>query len=344
MLIIAALVALVVTGAATAIVLTVSATNAAAEKAAAAAAAAKSDQEEAARLASAQDEAAGRLEQGEIRYSISRAYAEEDARAALREALDDLATTQHGKPASADQLESATEAVAKAMAAVGQPPSPVNLLCGNTGTGVDFAVHTIVLRPDGSGEYADLWAAQLRCDTGMTGGSVTETVSVQTPLQKAAVAAAKAAGYSDYHRTDAEVLYALYDGCGESGPGSYYSDATALSEAQAKEVRAYLTLCPDHPDAANWRAATGAGEEVRAAEANGTRIPPGGSFLVPSQMVMGMFVAENVEGCYWETRDSNGNIIDNSFVIAAPRVVAEVGSDAVVFNTEGGCGYWNYAG
>jgi hypothetical protein len=58
-------------------------------------------------------------------------------------------------------------------------------------------------------------------------------------------------------------------------------------------------------------------------------------------MATGTFVAENVENCSWETRDGNGDILDNNFVLAAPRVIAEVDAGAVVFTTEGACGYWN---
>ena len=345
-LIIAVVLMLVVAGGAAAIAFAVSASDAA-ERAAAEdaerAAAERADQAAAVRLASAQEDASDGVVQGEALFGDSEAWADNDARANLRVALDALAETQSDAGAIAEDLESAINVLTMAMVAVGEPPAPVRLICGNLDAGVDFTVHPVVLRPDGSGEYSDLWAAQLRCDTGMRiGGSpVNESVAVQTPLQKAAVAAAKEAGYADYNDTDAEILYAVYDGCAQAGSGSYYSDATALSESQAKEVMAFLTLCFDHPDAENWRVAIGGGEAVREAEANGTRVAPGGSYEIPSQMAYGTFVAEGVKDCYWETRDAHGNIVANNFVIAAPRVVAEVGSEAVVFTTNGGCGYWN---
>jgi hypothetical protein len=84
-----------------------------------------------------------------------------------------------------------------------QPPVVVWMNWYIVVAGVDFAVRTVPLRPDGSGEYADLWAAQLRCDTGMSGDPVSESATVQSPLQKAAVAAAKSAGYGEHHKINA---------------------------------------------------------------------------------------------------------------------------------------------
>jgi len=57
-------------------------------------------------------------------------------------------------------------------------------------------------------------------------------------------------------------------------------------------------------------------------------------------MKRGTFVVEDVENCYWETRNSSGDIVANNFVLAAPRVVAKVDRSAVVFTAEG-CGQWN---
>lgn len=312
--------------------------KAATEKAAAERAAAE---RQAARLASAKKDAAETAVQGESRYADSLAWTDDSARVDLRAALDALMDVQSDSSANAEDLESSIDAVARAIEVVGDPPSPVSFICGDINAGVDYTVHHVDLNPHGSGQYADIWAAQLRCDNSMTGDSVEETVRIQTPMQKAAVAAAKEAGYEEFNDSDEEILYSVYMGCAASGPASYYSEATALSDSQAKEVKAYLTICPDHPDVEQWRIAIAAGEEEREAEANGTRIPPSGTYEVPSEMPRGTFIAESVKNCYWETRDADGNIIDNNFVIAAPRVVAEVTSDAVVFTTDGSCGYWN---
>ena len=65
-----------------------------------------------------------------------------------------------------------------------------------------------------------------------------------------------------------------------------------------------------------------------------------GTYDVPADIKRGTYVVKHVENCYWETRDRNGEIISNNFVLAAPRVVAKVSAAAVVFTAEG-CGQWN---
>lgn len=339
--------ALAIGGAGVAIAVSVSAHNAAAEQAAAEAIAAKNAEEEeaaraeAARLTAARDDAVSKASEGEALLTDSEMWGDPDAREELRDALGVLVALQADESASAEALEAAASSVTRAGVRVGRPPAPITLVCGNLDAGVSYDNRELVLNPDGSGQFDDLWAGQYRCDEGFSTTTVSTQVTVKTALQRAAVAAARAAGYDEYHSTEGAILYAVYEGCAGSGTGGFYGRLDSLSPAQAADTRVWLTLCPNHPDAETWRAKSAEGDAIREAESNGTRVAPGGSYEVPGQMVRGTFVAENVSDCYWETRDSNGNIVDNNFVIAAPRVVAEVGDTAVVFTTQGGCGYWN---
>jgi hypothetical protein len=53
----------------------------------------------------------------------------------------------------------------------------------------------------------------------------------------------------------------------------------------------------------------------------------------------GTYVAFDVEDCYWETLDDAGEINDNNFVSAAPRVEVTIRESDLAFNSEG-CGRW----
>ncbi|MFQ6172557.1 hypothetical protein ACK8HX_13190 [Oryzobacter sp. R7] len=211
----------------------------------------------------------------------------------------------------------------------------VDLVCGNLDTGVDFTVHSVRVAADGSPDFRELWARKLNCDAGMT-GEVVESVPVTTPLQKAVAAAARVA---DYSSGDAGNVYSIYEGCGANDPADYYATESEYSRAQVLELRAYLTLCPKHPQAAKWRKGIAATGQAIEAEENGTRVG-NDTYKVPNEMKRGTWVVKDVEDCYWETRDDEGEILANNFVLAAPRVVAKVTRAAVVFTSQG-CGTWN---
>lgn len=226
-------------------------------------------------------------------------------------------------------------------------PSPtptlesVVLVCGNLDKNIEYTPQEIPVAADGTPDFGGLWKQHLGCDTGMGDEEVTETVPVQTPLQRGVVAFARSIGYGEFegYTNDEQNLYWVFEGCGGNDPKDYYATAKDLSDPQVDEVRLYLTLCPDHPQAKKWRSAISASAAARKAEKDGTRVYDG-TYNVPSQMKRGTYVVKDVEDCYWETRDSSGNIVANNFVPAAPRVVAEVGRSAVVFTAEG-CGQWN---
>jgi hypothetical protein len=57
------------------------------------------------------------------------------------------------------------------------------------------------------------------------------------------------------------------------------------------------------------------------------------------ELAPGTYVATNVENCYWERLDANGNMIANNFINAAPRAQVTVRSSDYAVNFEG-CGGW----
>lgn len=159
---------------------------------------------------------------------------------------------------------------------------------------------------------------------------------VVTPLQESVVTAAQAAGYTG---SSSEILAQVYAFCASNDPNDAYATMTEYSDGQILELKTWLTLCPTHPQAAKWQAGIEESAKARAAESAGTRVYDG-TYKVPEQIQRGTFVVVNVKNCYWETRDAKGNILDNNFVVAAPRVEATIGPKAVVFTAEG-CGQWN---
>ncbi|HCB59602.1 MAG TPA: hypothetical protein DEP82_17255 [Arthrobacter bacterium] len=47
----------------------------------------------------------------------------------------------------------------------------------------------------------------------------------------------------------------------------------------------------------------------------------------------------NLSDCYWERLDSSGEILDNNFIMGAPRAQVTVRSSDFAFNSTG-CGQW----
>lgn len=54
--------------------------------------------------------------------------------------------------------------------------------------------------------------------------------------------------------------------------------------------------------------------------------------------IPGTYVVLDVEDCYWERLDDKGEIIDNNFIMAAPRVEVTIRSTDYAFNST--CGRW----
>lgn len=264
---------------------------------------------------------------------------------AAAQATSDVAGPFTSTPAAT--LPAITTASSTATAPTSSAPpasvSSVTLICGNLDKDVDYEEHTVALAPDGTPDYGSLWQQRLGCDAGMGDlDEASQTVPVITPLQQAVAAAAQKIGYGEYENatdSDEQVLYSVYQYCGSNDPTDHYATSNDFSDSQVDELRLWMVLCPRHPQATKWRAGIAASAKARQAENNGTRVYDG-TYKVPSEIKRGTFVVEDVENCYWETRNKAGRIIANDFVVAAPRVEAVIGSSAVVFTAEG-CGQWN---
>lgn len=53
----------------------------------------------------------------------------------------------------------------------------------------------------------------------------------------------------------------------------------------------------------------------------------------------GTYIVRDVENCYWERLSDTGEIIDNNFVTAAPRVEVAIRESDYAFNSDD-CGRW----
>lgn len=121
-----------------------------------------------------------------------------------------------------------------------------------------------------------------------------------------------------------------------------------LGGPQDKEAQAMLMLCPDNPLAATVRETMAAREqqdaEIDQLVAEKRFIYGDRSYLVGTELMPGTYrtVASEVKDCYWEISDSNGNIIENSFVTFSPSVTVSIPSNATGFTTER-CGAWKPA-
>ncbi len=69
----------------------------------------------------------------------------------------------------------------------------------------------------------------------------------------------------------------------------------------------------------------------------------GGTHAVPSVMPHGVYEARDLEGCYWETRDSVGQMVENDFITGAIDYQVTIRPGVASFTTEG-CGTWRKVG
>ncbi|MER5960281.1 hypothetical protein [Streptomyces sp. NPDC001893] len=183
---------------------------------------------------------------------------------------------------------------------------------------------------DCSGEYypavAEAWSSEHElCEATLSGSELSAT-------EKKAVQAA----YGDESYLDG--LATLYGICAQSGSGSWDYLQQAGSDEQLKEVRGALQLCPNHPDKDLIEKLVGGAKERNDLEDQG-RVFDAGVYRVGTQIQPGTYYATEVEGCYWERTDGNGEAIDNNFVTAAKRVQVTIHSTDFSFNSTS-CGRW----
>lgn len=157
------------------------------------------------------------------------------------------------------------------------------------------------------------------------------TVGTESGTPSTSEKAASTTAYGD--PTKVKYLYAL---CATTA-GHYVSGT--VSDVQAKEIAGALTLCPDHPKKAQLEANASAGTALAADSKNGKLVYTG-KYLVGKDVVPGTWQSQgdNVQDCYWEVSDAQGNIIANNFINIAPKVTIQIPADAAGFTVQG-CGF-----
>jgi hypothetical protein len=176
------------------------------------------------------------------------------------------------------------------------------------------------------------WASKEKLDCGWWDNYI----GAETPIEKSALAE------TPYDGSDISTLYSMcIDGDNaEKYPQSLIKEQD-LSPDQAKEVSGMLILCPTHPFASELRDAILKSADAVKAKENGTQFPDG-TYLVDKDIKPGTYVVTNVENCYWERQDKNGNIIDNYVTMSALRVQVKIRSSDYAFFSSG-CGEWKKA-
>ncbi|MCM2393918.1 hypothetical protein [Streptomyces albipurpureus] len=167
------------------------------------------------------------------------------------------------------------------------------------------------------------------CEGNATDGELTK---LETRAVKAAYADAG----------DTRNLGTLYGLCAQNGPESWNYLDTAGSPEQIAEVKGALVLCPDHPQRKKIGKALGGADRRNELESEG-RAFGGGVFQVGKEIKPGTYYTSDVENCYWERTDANGEAIDNYFTNAAKRVQVTIRPSDYTFNSES-CGQWQPVG
>ncbi|WP_151478232.1 hypothetical protein [Streptomyces albicerus] len=137
-------------------------------------------------------------------------------------------------------------------------------------------------------------------------------------------------------------LGTLYGMCAQAGPESWDYLQQAGSEEQLQEVRGALVLCPEHPQKSKLHKLIGGAEERNKLEGEG-RVFGAGVYRVGTEIKPGTYYVIDVEGCYWERMDANGETIDNNFITAAKRAQVTISASDYSFNSES-CGQWQPVG
>jgi hypothetical protein len=148
-------------------------------------------------------------------------------------------------------------------------------------------------------------------------------------------AAEKAAGIASGGKSADTAKY-LYGVCATTA-GLYFEGS--VSKPQAAEIRAALTLCPDHPKRAELEASANGGESLEADRTSG-KLAYSGKYLVGKDIQPGTWQSQGdkVENCYWETSDAQGNIIANNFISISPQFTITIPASAAGFTVQG-CGF-----
>ena len=198
---------------------------------------------------------------------------------------------------------------------------------------------TINSGPNGLPDFTDAWARKfVSCDVSAVNSVEGDDVVLPvTDVEKGVHRASKEDGYDE----DDNIAF-FYEDCADVDPDDpFIEPGFKLSSEQIPDMFATLTLCPKHPHAAKWRGALKRGQGEAKLEKDG-RVFGAGTYRVGKEVKPGTYVARNVDGCYWERQNRNGEIIDNNFVNAAKRVQVTIRSSDYGFHTTG-CGTWRPA-
>lgn len=146
-------------------------------------------------------------------------------------------------------------------------------------------------------------------------------------------------GYEDPTERDLRDVYEL---CGETD--GFLTMDLWLTPEHAQEMRRVLALCPGFPHADLFSAAVAEVELAEQQFADGTRIEDDTTHIVGDTIYAGTWVVEQSRSnCYWERRDSAGNIIDNNFIPGQTRVQVTIRASDYSFFSEN-CGEWVFQG
>ncbi|MGW6393336.1 hypothetical protein ACWFR1_23145 [Streptomyces sp. NPDC055103] len=144
--------------------------------------------------------------------------------------------------------------------------------------------------------------------------------------------------YGESNDGDTSPLGTLYSMCAQNATDSFAYLEEAGSPEQITEVRGALLLCPDHPQKGRiTKLLAGAEKDNRLSDEG--KIFGSGVLQVGKDVQPGTYVTTDVENCYWERTDRNGNPIDNYFTAGAARVQVTIRASDYSFNSEG-CGEW----
>ncbi|UKF33919.1 DUF2510 domain-containing protein [Clavibacter tessellarius] len=239
-------------------------------------------------------------------------YAPEDIVADLADATKDLESVS---VTDTSAINSAVSRVKNGMTTVGKPYT-WSMSCMDT-------AHQTHQFPD----FRSVWASTLplsRCESGTKSGTF------YTETQRAALASGAISSL--------EGNGTLQSICAELGFGSY-AGMESYSTSQAKELAGALTVCPEHPKAADVRARVDNSIAEDAAIAEGRAFGEGvkriGEVIQP-----GTYVTEGeLDGCYWERTDAAGEIIDNNFINDGLRAEVIIRPGDYSFSSTR-CGTW----
>jgi len=209
------------------------------------------------------------------------------------------------------------------------PPSPtateaaISISCNVTDYSGDLSEDSTVYFDT----FRDAWSKHYDdCDGTLSNGELSSQQQHALTLAYGADAESSSIGF----------LYAI---CAQSGSGAWSYLEDAGSSEQIAEIKGALLICPDHPDRKLLRRLIRNAQAKIALQESG-RIFDDGTYLVGKEIQPGTYyVSGDIEGCYWERTNRNGETIDNYFTNSARRVQATIRRSDYSFSSEN-CGEW----